>query len=107
MYRSNYNQSLEIKTLEGKTSLDYQLNPFYDIKTGFSYINIKYENNLNAENVQSYFQNTDHFPDTISTSVNEYSNKENILASSYKLNGYVENILQLNENTIINVGRTC
>ena len=104
LYKSNYDQSLEIKTLEGKTSLDYQLNPFYDIKTGFSYINIKYEDKLNAEDVQSYFQNTDHFPDTISTSVNEYSNQENILASSYKLNGYVENILQLNENTIINVG---
>ena len=104
LYRSSYNQSLEIKTLEGKTSLDYQLNPFYDIKTGFSYLNIKYESKLNAEDVQTYFQNTDHFPDTISTSINKYSNKENILASSYKLNGYIENILQLNENTIINVG---
>jgi len=104
LYRSDYNKALEIKTLEGKTSLDYQLNPFYDIKTGFSYLNINYEDNLNAKDVRSYFQNTDQFPDTISYSVDEYNNQEKTVASSYKLNGYLENILQLNENTIINVG---
>ena len=103
-FRSDYNKSLEIKTLEGKTSLDYQINPFYDIKTGFSYLKINYENNLNAKDVQTYFQNTDQFPDTISLSINEYSNQENTVASSYKLNGYIENILQLNDNTIINIG---
>ena len=104
LYRSDYHKALEIKTLEGKTSLDYQLNPFYDIKTGFSYLKINYQDNLNAKDVQTYFQNTDQFPDTISLSVDEYNDQEKTVASSYKLNGYIENILQLNENTIINVG---
>jgi len=103
-FRRNYSKDLEIKTWEGKTSLDYRLNPFYDIKSGFSYLNIKYEDNFNAEDVRDIFQNIDEFPDTISLTLNEYSEQEKTIASSYKLSGFVENILQINENTIINAG---
>ena len=103
-YRRDYNKDLEIKTWEGKTSLDYKLSPFYDIKTGISYLNVKYEDNLVAKDLINIYQNIDEFPDTISLTLNEFIEQEKTVASSYKLSGYLENILQINENTIINAG---
>lgn len=104
LYRDAHNRDLEIKTWETKTSLDYKLTPFYEIKTGFSYLNINYKENLNAEEVRNIYQNIDEFPDTISLDLRENVIQENITASSYKLNGYTENVLQVNENIIINAG---
>lgn len=104
LYSDTYNRDLEIKTWEGKTTLNYKLTPFYEIKNGFSYLKIKYEESLNGEEVRNIYQNIDKFPDTISLELSDNVSQENITASSYKLNGYIENVFQVNENTIINVG---
>ena len=103
-YRDNYDQDLAIKTWEAKNSLDLKLSPFYDIKTGFSYINLKYEETLVDKELQNISQNIDSYPDTISGIVHNYNNNQDIKTSSYKLNGYLENIFQLSESLILNGG---
>lgn len=104
LYREDYSKALKIKTAEAKTAINLKPTPFYDIKSGFSYINIKYEENLDAKETRNITQNIDEFPDTINAMVVDFSDQQNIVASSYKLNGYIENVFQLSDNTIINVG---
>jgi outer membrane receptor protein involved in Fe transport len=102
--RNEYNYDLTIETLEGKSSFDYRLNPFYDMKLGLSYLHIDYSEDLNARDIRNIIQNIDEFPDTLLSNLDEYTEQQNIKASSHKLYGYFENILQLGENAIINIG---
>jgi outer membrane receptor protein involved in Fe transport len=104
LYKENYDEDLAIKTWEGKSSLDFKLNPFYDIKAGFSYINIKYEETLIDKEIQNVSQNIDSFPDTLSDVVHDYNNNQSIDASSYKLGTFLENIFQIGDNLILNAG---
>jgi outer membrane receptor protein involved in Fe transport len=103
-FKDNYDQDLAIKTWEGKSSLDLKFNPFYDIKAGFSYINIKYDETIIDKEIQNITQNIDMYPDTIYSVGHEYDNGQNINASSYKLSGFVENIFQIGDNLILNAG---
>lgn len=106
-YRYDYDQDLRIKTLEGKLSLDYQVTPFYEIRTGLAYQNLNYNQILNDVWRQTINQNTDNYP---VQGIRNYSNKpdsyvgENITLSAFKYAGYVENVFQIDKNILLNAG---
>jgi len=109
-FRSNFHDLLDndltIETWEAKTSLDYRVNPFYDIKTGLSYSIINYKQYLLDERYRDISQNIDSFPDTLNYRVDESEQgiPEDINADSYKIAGYMENVIQLNDRFIFNIG---
>lgn len=99
--------NLNIKTFEIKTALDYQFTPFYETKTGLSYKSVVYKQSFRDDKIIDNSNTTQHFPDT-SYYYNErkglFFGDELLDAKSYKLNAYLENILQINDNFLINVG---
>jgi len=106
-YTDKYDDDLNIRTLEAKITLEDQITPYYEIRSGFNYQNIQYNQNLTSVWIQNIYQNIDKYPD-LSTFF--YSNQpagytaEKINASSYKLAGYLENVVQIDKNFIFNAG---
>ena len=98
---------LNIKTLEAKTALDYQFSPFYETKSGISFKNIVYLQNFTDNHIIDNFNNIKHYPDTTyysdTTKGVSFAN-ELLNAKSYKLSGYLENIFQIKNNFLVNVG---
>jgi len=101
------NNALNIKTIEGKISLEYQINPFYEIRTGASYQHLNYKQDQLSYWRMLYMQNYETYPDYKSEI---YSDKpldyagEKIDASSYKIAGYLENVFQVSPALVINAG---
>lgn len=56
--------NLRIKTLEGKTSIDAQLTPFHELRSGFSYQKIFYDQELLDQRISEERYNTIGYPDT-------------------------------------------
>jgi hypothetical protein len=106
-YLFTYDNYLRIRTMEGKISLDYQITPFYEIRSGFSYQKLNYSQDLTNLWNQDVLQNYNTYP---RKEVKNYSNQpsnytgEKINASSFKVSGYVENVFQLDKNFLINAG---
>jgi outer membrane cobalamin receptor len=108
--RSNIRENkavLNIKTFEVKTALDYQFTPFYETKSGISVKNIIYQQSFTDNRIIDNSNTTQHYPDT----TYYYKKKEGLYfanelldAESYKLSGYLENVLQLHNNFLINIG---
>ncbi|MCA9748808.1 MAG: hypothetical protein KC414_06860, partial [Romboutsia sp.] len=104
-----YNLELGIKTFEFESELNYQLSPFYDIKSGLRYKNIFYDQNNIMDRIVDNIAYTPEFPDTFRTSfISDLAHITNInKAESYKTSAYIENILQINDNLMLNIaGRT-
>jgi outer membrane receptor for ferrienterochelin and colicin len=99
--------TLKITTLELRTDLSYQLTPEYEINTGLSCQNIVYKeftedkytyiqrNNFNDPNIVE--------GDTI-VSKGDFGNEIPIDAKSYKMNAFLENIFQVEDNLTLNLG---
>jgi hypothetical protein len=102
-----YDNSLRIRTVELNSSCDMQILPFYALKTGASYQRIFYYQDFVFGRTISEFTNNNAYPDTVS-SVRNQNFLDNALGSidaqSYKLSGYIEDIVQVGEKTIINLG---
>lgn len=102
----DYKLDLTIKTIEAKSEIDLRLNPFYDIKAGISYLNVNYDQDLFNERTRRIVQNIDTYPDTLDITLDEseVESPQKIKADSYKLAGYVENVVQLSNVFTINAG---
>lgn len=102
-----YENGLRIRTLELNSSCDMQILPFYGLKTGASYQRIFYYENIVIARTISEFTNNYTYPDTL-LNVRNQNLLDNALGSidaqSYKLSGYVEDIVQVGEKTIVNLG---
>jgi len=109
-FKSVYNElteyDLSIKTFEAKTDLEFRVNPYYDIKSGISYLNINYNQYLLDQRYWVVDQNIDSFPDTLNyiTDESEHFTPEIIKTNSFKYAVYTENILQFGNNILLNVG---
>ena len=102
-----YDDDLRIRTLELNSSYDMQATQFYGIKAGVSYQRIYYYQNLLNRQTFSYSTNDYYYPKTTDSlwNVNALDNAfGNIDAQSFKAAGYLENIIQLGEKTILNLG---
>jgi hypothetical protein len=101
------NNNLHIKTLEANSSLDMQVTSSFNTKTGGSFQRIFYDQDHLSQLTISEFNNEDKYPDTVNSIRNE-NNLDNsfvtVHAQSYKLAGYHENIFQVSENLILNIG---
>jgi outer membrane receptor protein involved in Fe transport len=105
-YEQPYQNTLRIKTLEPKISLQARVTPFYEIRSGFSYMNIRYNQDKVDRSTQIIKKNYEHYPDTSATVLEEHYNpfSPSITPKSYKLSGYVENLLQVGEHLMVNAG---
>jgi ferric enterobactin receptor len=102
-----YKNDLSIKTIEGKTGFDYQVNSSYELKTGISYINISYDQDLENYDIRTYINNTSKYPNITKTIIHANATDEEyrqINTNSFKYNAYFENILQLTDDFIFNLG---
>jgi hypothetical protein len=102
-----YDNNLHIQTLEFNSSYEMQVMHSYGIKTGASYQRIFYFQQLIDQTTFTDSTNRQNYPKTTYSygSVNAVDNAlGNIDAQSYKLAGYFENIFQLGEKAILNVG---
>ncbi|HUI28719.1 MAG TPA: TonB-dependent receptor [Candidatus Acidoferrales bacterium] len=103
-----YDNDLRIKTLEFSSSYDMQMLPIYGIKAGASYQRIfYYQDQVNEQTIAEFTNNGNQYPDTSYTvrGENSISNEfGSIDAQSFKVAGYLENIFQIGEQTILNVG---
>ncbi len=102
-----YRNNLNIRTIEVNSSYDLQLDPSYWLKTGLSYQRIFYDNNYNNSTTISELTDRYNYPDTSYNSYyeNELDNNiDSINTQSYKAAGYIENILQLGDKLILNLG---
>ncbi len=109
----NYNQSwlrdnvLKIRTLEGLLQTDIQVISGYAIKTGASYQNIRYDQDLNDYRLITEMQNTSKYPDTTTTS--RYENQvdqefSSIHTTTHKVAGFIENAVQITDELLVNLG---
>ena len=110
-YKSNmdrsYGNELRIRTLELNSTLDLQLTSPYGIKTGLCYQRINYSQNLIYLSVIEESKNYDHFPDTTFTRRVENTTdiaSDRLNTQSYKIAGFLENIIQLSGQVLLNVG---
>ena len=102
-----YNNDLNIKTMEINSSYDLQLNTFYWLKTGLNYQRISYNNNYINSTTVSEITDVNNYPDTNYSFryENHSANRiDSINTQSYKTAGFIENIFQLGENVIFNIG---
>jgi outer membrane receptor for ferrienterochelin and colicin len=102
-----YDNTLKIRTLELNSTLDIQISSPYGIKTGISYQRIKYNQDQINNNIIDIFTNAVQYPDTmhqhgIENTLDSVDN--HIGVQSYKVAGFLENIIQLNDRMILNVG---
>jgi outer membrane receptor protein involved in Fe transport len=99
--------ALLIRTLEVNSALDLQIAPLYGIKTGASYQNIQYHQDLINQQTIDEFTNEYQYPDTTRSSRIEStadSVSDAVNARSYKAAGYLENVVQLTERLLVNAG---
>jgi hypothetical protein len=96
-----------VRTLELKTALDYQVTPFYETKTGISVKNVIFKHNIDRTKYLNNLNNINDFGDTVHYTGEQGGQKvgnDSLDANSYKLAGYLENLFQLGDNVIINAG---
>jgi len=103
----SYKNNLRIQTLELNSKLEMQLLSSYEIETGLTYQHINYTLDRIDRNIFDATWNNDlHFPDTTQQHT-EYP-FDNMLSQintqSYKYSGYLENIFQVNEQVLLNIG---
>jgi outer membrane receptor protein involved in Fe transport len=99
--------TLEIKTLELKSDLAYQLTEKYEMNLGLSFQNITY--NQNIDDIYTYIRKSNFNDPNIEESDTlitrgELGNKDPIKVESYKHNAYLENIFQVNNDLTFNIG---
>jgi hypothetical protein len=102
-----YTNNLQIRTLEVNSTLDLQLGSSYGIKTGASYQRINYLLDQNYSGYLEESRNDIHYPDTtfIRRAENYIDNMSHRLdTKSNKVAGYLENIIQLSDSILLNVG---
>ena len=102
-----YDNDLRIRTLDLNSSLDMQVTQTYDMKAGLGYQRIYYYQELVNQRTFSYSTNDYYYPKTTDSSwnINALDNAfGSIDAQSYKAAGYLENIFQIGESAVLNVG---
>ncbi len=103
-----YDNDLRIKTFELNSSYDMQALSYYGMKVGASYQRIFYsQDEVNQRTIAEFTNNGYSYPDTTYSFRNQNGIDNefgHIDAQSFKAAGYMENIFQVGEQTIINVG---
>jgi outer membrane receptor protein involved in Fe transport len=102
-----YDNDLQIQTLEINSSIEIQAASFYGIRTGANYQRIFYDRRYIDRKTIEEITNQTYWPDTIYSvrDVNQIApSLDSIRTQSHKVGGYIENVLQLGDHVIFNVG---
>lgn len=103
-----YRKDVRIRTMELGTTLDQQISSLFAIKTGINYQRITYNQDQLFEDRYDQYTNVPHFPDTTTLHQTEtildagFNNLLNI--QSWKSSGYIENVVQLSDRLLLNIG---
>jgi len=106
-YGHLYLNSLHIRTWEFSPTLDLQITPPYSIKAGLSHQWITYNQDQIDRNVIGEYTNLNRYPDTTYTNRIESpldSLAGHITGRSFKDVVYVENVVQLGDQFLVNIG---
>lgn len=101
------NDEYSILTMEFNTSLDLAVSPDYTIKTGGSYQRLFYDRESVRGWTVGVTENYTHYPDTTRTlsNVKDITNYlDTVHTGTHKVSGYLENIILLGEQVVVNVG---
>ncbi len=96
-----------VKTLEFKTALDFQVSPYYETKTGVSAKNVFFKHSIKRTKYLDNLNNINAYGDTVHYTGEQGGQEvgnDSLDADSYKLAAYMENIFQIGEHVIINAG---
>ncbi len=98
---------LRITTAEAKTSLTYQVTPLHELEMGISYQSIGYRQDVSNSDIRMIINNTDFYPDT-NVIVFESDSADipngQVDTKSFKLAGYLQDVWQVNDEIIVNIG---
>ena len=108
-YTNDYNalNNLKIQTLSLKQGFTFAVSPFYTIKAGLSYKKIFYNIDQEKSRNQFYSENITKYPNVTNVIYpkDPADNDTTIInISSFRNEGYLENIFQLSESFLINAG---
>jgi outer membrane receptor for ferrienterochelin and colicin len=110
-----YHNNLRIRTMELNSTIDQQWSSMYGIKAGLSYQHITYEEDQRVQQIVTrsfnyYYDDRNVLHQcsdttTIQINDNKYDFFNNLMNTrSFKLAGYVENVVQLSDQLLLNIG---
>ena len=106
-YERNQKDKLLIQTASLKQSMDLVISDYYFIKAGLEYRNIYYDYDRKASVVNAYSDNVRYYPNVytfVYPPDPEYNDTSYVNTHTYRISGYVENLIQLSDDLIINMG---
>ncbi len=99
------NNQLTVNTLEAKSSLITQITDTYELRGGISYQHLNFIQNRVDSTKYRNINTIDRAPDTTRTFwADNSSSAQFINIGSYKLAGYVENVLSFDNRLFVNLG---
>ncbi len=104
-----YHNDLRIQTMELNSTLDQQLSSRYGIKTGVRYQHITYEEDQIFQRTTDQVINFYYHPHPDTTTIHQIDNPIDFVnnqmnTKSFKFTGYIENVVQLNDQLLLNIG---
>lgn len=99
------NNQLTINTTEIKSSLTAQIDDMYEIRGGISYQHLNFRQNRIDSTKYRNLNTIDRSPDTTRTFWSDNSSSAQFIdVGSYKLAGYIENVLSFDSRLFVNLG---
>jgi hypothetical protein len=97
---------VRVQTLEARATADAQLSSSFDVRAGVSYQHIHYYQLRQGLQRREYSENMSRYPDISNRerSIPFFGNTPTVDLVSFKLNGYVETITQIDESLFFNIG---
>jgi CarboxypepD_reg-like domain/TonB-dependent Receptor Plug Domain len=97
---------VRVQTLEARLSADAQISPVFDVRVGAMYQNLTFYQDRQGNRRQVVTQNTTAYPDTVQRvqDLPIFGIAPVINLQSFKANGYIETITQLDESLLLNIG---
>lgn len=106
-FERSQKDKLIIQTASIKQNIDLALSNYYFIKAGVEYRNIYYNYDRKASLIKSYSDNLRYYPNIYTFDYPldpEYNDTSYINTHTYRISGFAENLVQLSDEFIINLG---
>ncbi len=102
---TGYNR-LSIRTVEVRSVADVQVSDAYQVRFGAGYQNIQYKKEREQTDKQTILSTFDSYPDTTRRAYDGDGAFPLLTqnSQSFKVNGFVENLFQIDEHLLLNVG---
>ncbi len=105
-YKGNGYNRLNVQTLEARSIADVEVSSLYQIRAGLGYQNLAYKQQKEAIDNRTRDNSFNTYPDTLRQQYNGNSAQPyfGFDTRSFKANGFIENIFQIDESLLLNIG---